>query len=118
MSRVLPNARAPTLPGKTRVCPHCKSVILDSANICPSCQHHLRFGPAAERRAARTFAPLRVAGTIRHATAEGHWEYTVVVSIRNQQGQEIKRHVIDVGAMQPSEERTFSLSVEVAVPGA
>ena len=32
-------------PGKTRICPHCKTTILESANVCPSCKHHLRFDP-------------------------------------------------------------------------
>ncbi|MBC7983745.1 MAG: hypothetical protein H7Y02_07830 [Candidatus Obscuribacterales bacterium] len=109
-------ARPSALPGKTRVCPHCKAVILDSANICPSCQHHLRFGPSAERRPLRKFSALQVESTIRHSTAEAAWEYAVVLSIRNSQGHEIKRHVVDVGAMQPDEQRTFTLSVDVAVP--
>ena len=48
--------------GKTRVCPHCKTVILESANVCPGCQHHLRFDPKAliERRAQSTFSALRI----------------------------------------------------------
>ena len=32
--------------GRTRVCPHCKATILESAAVCPQCQHHLRFGVA------------------------------------------------------------------------
>lgn len=76
----------------------------------------MRFGPTAQRAVERSFSPLRVEGTVKHAAAETAWEYSVVVSIRNQEGQEIKRHVIDVGAMQPEEQRTFNLSVEVSVP--
>ena len=30
-------------PGATRSCPHCKATILESANVCPICRHHLRF---------------------------------------------------------------------------
>ena len=33
--------------GRTRVCPHCKATILESAAVCPQCKHHLRFGVAA-----------------------------------------------------------------------
>ena len=33
----------PNAVGATRVCPHCKATVLQSANICPGCQHHLRF---------------------------------------------------------------------------
>ena len=32
--------------GATRICPHCKATVLVSANICPGCQHHLRFNAA------------------------------------------------------------------------
>ena len=102
--------------GKTRVCPHCKSVILDSANICPACRHHLRFGPQAERRAARRYSAFHVEGSFRQTTDRTACEYAVVVSVRNNEGQEIKRHVIDVGSMAPDEQRTFDLSVEVSVP--
>jgi hypothetical protein len=41
------------------------------------------------------------------------WEYSVVVSIRNESGKEIARKLIGVGAMAPDEMRTFNLSVEV-----
>jgi hypothetical protein len=104
--------------GKTRVCPHCKSVILDSANICPACQHHLRFGPNVHKSTARKYSAFRVEGSFRHSTDLAPCEYSVVVSIRNEQGQEIKRQVIDVGAMEPNDQRTFDLSVEVSVPRA
>lgn len=101
--------------GKTRICPHCKSTILDSASICPSCQHHLRFDPAAqaERRAQATDIPLKVEGTIRHPDGAAPWEYSVVISIRNERGEEIARKVVGVGALDRGEERTFSLGVEV-----
>ena len=46
------------------------------------------------------------------------WEYSVVISIRNEKGEEITRHVVGVGALQPSERRTFSLAVEVFGAGA
>jgi hypothetical protein len=108
--------RTVLLPGKTRVCPHCKSIILDSANVCPACRHHLRFGQKAERRVARQYSAFHVEGTIRQSTEPATCEYSVVVSVRNDQGQEIKRQVIDVGAIEPDEQRTFDLSVEVLVP--
>lgn len=105
-------ARAP-LAGKTRTCPHCKATILDSAAICPACQHHLRFGPGAEERPRPDAVPLRVEGTIRHPTTGPPSEYSVVVSIRNEEGEEIARKVVGVGALHASEARTFTLSVEV-----
>src|SRR4051812_48330270 len=95
-------------PGRTRVCPHCKSVILESANVCPACHHHLRFGPqAAERRGVQRYSAFRVAGTLRQTADISPCEYTVVISVRNAQGNEIKRHVIDVGAMDRDDQRTF-----------
>jgi hypothetical protein len=109
-------ARTLATPGKTRVCPHCKSVILDSADICPACQHHLRFGPKSERRTVQRHSAFHVEGTIRQVFDPQTCEYTVVVVIRDGQGHEIKRQVIDVGAMASDELRKFDLTVEVSPP--
>jgi len=69
------------------------------------------------QRPAPSFSPLRVDGTIRHPPSGESWEYSVMVSIRNERGEEIARHVVGVGALQPSEQRTFTLAVEVFTPG-
>ena len=106
-------------PGKTRICPHCKSTILESASVCPACQHHLRFDPKAivERRQRATFSALRVEGLFRHpAEGSSSWEYSVVVSIRNDRGEELERRIVGVGALQPNEGRTVTLSVDVFAP--
>ena len=107
----------PGTAGATRSCPHCKTTILESASVCPACKHHLRFddATATAQRVAETIVPLRVQGTVRHPPDGGPWEYTVVLSIKNDRGDEIARHVVGVGAMQVNEERTFTLAVE-AVP--
>ena len=107
----------PGTAGATRSCPHCKTVILESASVCPACKHHLRFDEAAAvaQRMAETIVPLHVQGTVRHPPEGPAWEYTVVLTIRNDRGVEIARHVAGVGAMQANEERTFTLSME-AVP--
>ena len=75
-------------PGKTRICPHCKTTILESARVCPGCNHHLRFDPNAivEARAQATFSALRVEGAFRNPKGADSWEYSVVVSIRNEIG--------------------------------
>jgi hypothetical protein len=105
----------PVSPGKTRTCPHCKAVILESASVCPGCQHHLRFGSdAANQVEART--ALEVEGRIKHPPNEEPWEYTVVVYVRNERGEEIARHVINVGALAKAEERVVSLQVDVMPP--
>jgi hypothetical protein len=57
-----------------------------------------------------------VEGKIRHPPQEDPWEYTVVVYVRNERGEEVARHVINVGALANSEERVVSLVVEVMPP--
>jgi hypothetical protein len=102
--------------GSSRICPHCRTVILESATICPACRHHLRFDPALVGRAVPSFSALRVEGAIRHPETGAPWEYSVVVSIRNERGEEIARHVVGVGALLPAEQRTFTFAVEVFTP--
>lgn len=104
------------IPGTARVCPHCRATILESASVCPVCRHHLRFDPNSTERQP-TFTPLRVEGTIRHPSVGEPWEYTVMLSIRNDRGEEVVRQIVGVGALQPSEQRTFTLAVDVFAPG-
>ncbi len=105
----------PVSPGKTRTCPHCKAVILESASVCPGCQHHLRFGSDAANQVEARNA-LEVEGRIKHPPGEEPWEYTVVVYVRNERGEEVARHVINVGALAKAEERVVSLQVDVMPP--
>lgn len=106
----------PGAAGATRTCPHCKTTILESAAICPSCRHYLRFdsatAPSPDVAAATT--ALQVEGTIRHPSDGGAWEYCVVLTIRDDEGNEVAHQVVGVGAMHPGDERTFSLAVEVS----
>ncbi|WP_129135653.1 hypothetical protein [Luteimonas sp. YGD11-2] len=98
--------------GATRICPHCKTTILQSATICPSCRHYLRFDAPASVAGASTNA-LQVEGTIRHPAEGGAWEYSVVLVVRDGDGKELNRQVVGVGALFGSDERSFSLAVEV-----
>ena len=41
----------------------------------------------------------------------------MVLTIRNERGEEIARRLVGVGAMQPDEQRTFTLSVEMTSTG-
>ena len=100
--------------GATRTCPHCRAVILASAATCPSCRKHLRASTGAE--AQPTFSPLRVDGTVRHPNVGEAWEYSVVISIKNDKGEEVGRQIVGVGALQPGEGRTFTFSVDVFAP--
>lgn len=105
----------PGTTGATRTCPHCKATILESSAVCPACRGHLKFdAPAVD--AAQRFVPLKVEGTI-HAPDDAAFEYTMVVVIRNERGEEIGRHVAGVGAVFPGESRSFDVTVE-AVPAA
>jgi hypothetical protein len=100
-------------PGTTRSCPHCRATILESASICPACRHHLRFDPGAAQRRVPSFSPLCVEGTIRHPAVGEPWEYSLVLSIRDERGEEVTRQVVSVGALRPEEQRTFTVAVEV-----
>jgi hypothetical protein len=57
-----------------------------------------------------------VEGTIKHPAAGEPWEYSIVLSILGSEGQEISRQVVSVGALNPHEQRTFRLAVEVFTP--
>ena len=105
----------PVSPGRSRKCPHCRSEILESASVCPACRHHLRFGKAAEQPGTR-FSALHVEGTLRHPAGDTPWEYSVVIAIRNQKGEEVAREIVGIGAMHGTDLRTFDLSVDVFVP--
>jgi len=104
--------------GATRTCPHCRTVILQSAAVCPACKKHLRFDSGASAAAAATpsFSPLRLEGAIRHPDAGEAWEYSIVISVKNDRGDEVTRQVVGVGALQPGEGRTFTFSVDVFTP--
>ena len=103
----------PGSPGATRACPHCKEIILESATVCPACRHHLRFDADVIASEEPALSPLRIEGSIRQPPDVAAWEYSVVVTIRNDRGEEIARKLIGVGAMAPNEQRTFTLAVEV-----
>jgi hypothetical protein len=111
-------ASRPSPTGKTRTCPHCKAVILESLSICPGCMHHLRFDSEAAKRQVAATSALKVEAIIRHPPVEEAWEYYVTISIRNDRGEEVDRQVVNVGALQGAEKRTFTLSVEVLPPRA
>lgn len=55
---------------------------------------------------------------MRHPEVGEAWEYSMMLTIRNERGEEIARQQVGVGALQPLEERTFTLSVEVFTPEA
>jgi hypothetical protein len=83
--------------------------------VCPACRHYLHYGASADAPTAPVLTPLLIEGNIRHPPGAEPWEYTVVVSIRDDLGVEIARKLIGVGAITANEQRSFTLSVE-AVP--
>lgn len=104
------------VPGQARTCPLCKATILESATVCPACRHHLRFDPRGGQLEWSSFVPLRVEGTLRPPVDGEAWEYSILLTIKDDRGQEMARQVLGVGALKPDEERTFELSVEVLAP--
>jgi hypothetical protein len=54
-----------------------------------------------------------VEGTISLPSGVSPGEYSVLLSIRNERGEEVTRHVAGVGVIQPAERRSFTLTVEV-----
>ncbi len=99
--------------GATRVCPHCKATVLMSANICPGCQHHLRFNAAVAEPQPAAVSAMRHDGTIQHVGMDELCEYCVVVSISNERGEKIARQVVGVGALQPGERHSYTFSVDL-----
>jgi hypothetical protein len=99
--------------GATRVCPHCKATVLQSANVCPGCQHHLRFNTGSAEQQVVALSAMRIEGSIRHATRDEQCEYCVVVSITNEKGEKVTRQVVGVGALQAGEQHKYSFSVEL-----
>jgi hypothetical protein len=55
---------------------------------------------------------MRLEGTIAHPS-RSESEYCVVISITNEQGEKIARHVVGVGARAPGERHKFTFSVDV-----
>ncbi|MGA9335247.1 MAG: hypothetical protein WBV39_13290 [Rudaea sp.] len=106
-------APRPGSPGATRTCPHCRETILASAAVCPACHHHVRFESPTTAPVAGAVTPLRVEGSIRNPADAGAWEYSMVLTIRNERGEEIAQRVVGVGVMHGDEQRTFTLGVEM-----
>jgi hypothetical protein len=57
-----------------------------------------------------------VEGTIKHPVAGEAWEYSIALSILDGDGKEITRQIMSVGALNPDEQRTFKLAVDVFTP--
>jgi hypothetical protein len=111
---LLPGRTSVNVAGKTRICPHCKTTILDSATVCPACKHHLQFNPGQQPvRTVATVNALTVEGTVRHPDNEPPWEYSLLVVVRNERGEEVTREVISVGALNAGEARSVTLSMDV-----
>jgi len=99
-------------PGATRVCPHCKATVLETAAICPGCRHHLRFSAeAGQSTADEGYCALSVDGSIAHKDGSEPCEYFVVLDIRDERGEQLARQVVGVGVLQPGELRHLNVSV-------
>jgi hypothetical protein len=102
----------PGTPGATRVCPHCKATVLETAAICPGCRHHLRFNSdAGQSGADEGYCALSVDGSIIHKSNTEPCEYFIVLDVRDERDQQVTRQVVGVGVLQPGEKRTLNVSV-------
>jgi uncharacterized protein YbaR (Trm112 family) len=111
------SARPVSQAGATRTCPHCRATILESAVICPGCKHHLRFDKDARiAAAAATKTAWQIEGTLDAERMDAASEYAILVVVRNERNEEIARQVVNVGALQGAERRTFTLSIETSEP--
>ena len=99
--------------GERRNCPHCRSLMLASQSVCPSCAHHVTFDRGAA--APETHVPFRVEGTVSSASGQPA-EYMVTVTVCDERGREIDRHVVGVGAVGASGSRTIRAQVETWGP--
>ena len=98
----------------TRTCPHCKATILASAVVCPGCKGHLRFDKKDTGTASN--AAWQVEGTLEAGQRGAATEYSILVTVRDERNKEIARHVVNVGALTGTEQRTFTLSIETSEP--
>ena len=103
----------PGTAGATRACPHCKATILETATVCPACRGHLRYDEASMQREKTRVVPLHIEGTLAAPNGDTPFEYSMVLSIRNERGEEVNRQVIGVGALYPDDQRSFTLEVEM-----
>ena len=103
--------------GSTRVCPHCKATILESAIVCPGCKHHLRFGTDAAALAAQAQrVAWQVEGNLKPDNPDGGSEYCIVIAVRNEKNEEIARQIVNVGSLLGDQRRSFTLSIETFAP--
>ena len=103
--------------GATRTCPHCKATILQSSTVCPACRHFLRFdGAKVPSKPLSSMEPLRLEATLRQPEDGSGCEYSLIVVVTNDRGEELTRQVIAVGSIKPAEARTFAVWVEAFSP--
>jgi len=101
-------------PGATRVCPHCKATVLESAAVCPACRHHLRFSRnGMAPQAGEGYCALSVDGTIVHTPSTEPCEYCIVLDVRNDRGEQLTRQVVGVGVLRSGELRRLNVAVEM-----
>lgn len=108
-------ARSATHAGATRTCPHCRATILESAIVCPGCRHHLRFDKDSRPGGvAATKTAWQVEGTLDAERMDAATEFTILIVVRNERNEEVARQIVNVGALQGVERRTFTLSIETS----
>jgi hypothetical protein len=56
----------------------------------------------------------QIEGTLEADRTGAATEYSILVTVRDERNEEIARHVVNVGALQGAERRTFTLSIETS----
>jgi hypothetical protein len=79
--------------------------------VCPGCRGHLRLDKAGAVVMKPTWL---LEGSFTAERPNEQMEYSMVISIRNERNEEIARQVVNVGAVQGMEKRTFTLSIETS----
>ncbi len=61
------------------------------------------------------YQPLKVEGSIQHPALSKPAEYSVILTVQNESGEELSRRVMAVGAINPSETQKITVWVEVYI---
>jgi hypothetical protein len=73
----------------------------------------LRFSAGNAEPESKGVSAMRIEGSIHHAVRDESCEYCVVISITNERGEKVARHVVGVGALQPGERHKYTFSVDL-----
>jgi hypothetical protein len=77
----------------------------------------LRFSAGNAEPENKGISAMRIEGSIHHPVRDEQCEYCVVISITNERGEKVARHVVGVGALQAGERHKYTFSVDLIPRG-